>query len=101
MLYSVHQDRETIVTGSSPKPLIAKASAQIMHHDLDGKPYLDLWDLLLKFVNNGLAAQGAIGELIGCTLSIYAMDCAINNLQTQIPDTSACNSCRLLQSVPH
>jgi hypothetical protein len=29
------------------------------------------------------------------------MDCAINNLQTQIPDTSACNSCRLLQSVPH
>jgi hypothetical protein len=29
MLYSVHDDLHTIVTGSSPEPLIAEASAQI------------------------------------------------------------------------
>jgi hypothetical protein len=32
MLYSVHQDLEVMVTGLSPKPLLAEASAQINHH---------------------------------------------------------------------
>lgn len=81
MLYSVQQNRETIVTGSSPEPLIAEASAQIMHHTLINKvPYMDVWMLLSKYVDNGMAAQGAIGELIGRTLSILAMDQAINGL---------------------
>jgi hypothetical protein len=82
ILYSVHDDRRTIVTGSSPEPLIAEASAKIMHYVLDNnKPYMDCWGLLGKFVDHGLAAQGAIGELIGRTLSISAMDCAINRLE--------------------
>jgi hypothetical protein len=81
MLYSVHENRETIVTGSSPEPLIAEASAQIMHYTLmNGEPYMDLWSLLLQFVDHGLASQGAIGELIGRALSISAMDSAINGL---------------------
>jgi isochorismate synthase EntC len=37
MLYSVHENRQTIVTGSSPEPLIAEASAQIMNHPLANK----------------------------------------------------------------
>jgi len=41
---------------------------------------MDFWDLLGQFVENGLAAQGAIGELIGRALSISAMDRAINEL---------------------
>ena len=41
---------------------------------------MDFWDLLGKFVNHGLAAQGAIGELIGRALSISAMDRAIDGL---------------------
>jgi hypothetical protein len=32
MLYSVREDRYTIVTGSSPEPLIAEASAQMMNY---------------------------------------------------------------------
>jgi len=31
ILYSAHQNREVILTGSSPEPLIAEAAAQIMH----------------------------------------------------------------------
>jgi hypothetical protein len=81
LLYSVHNERQTIVTGSSPEPLIAEASAQIMHYDISkNKPYIDYWSLLGKFVDHGLAAQGAIGELIGRALSISAMDRAINGL---------------------
>jgi hypothetical protein len=84
MLYSVHQNRQTMVTGSSPEPLIAEASAQIMHHRIthnrNDNAYMDLWGLLEKFVEHGLAAQGAIGELIGRALSISAMDCAIHAL---------------------
>lgn len=37
MLYSVHENRQTLVTGSSPEPLIAEASAQIMNHYLANK----------------------------------------------------------------
>jgi hypothetical protein len=41
-LYSVSEDRESIVSGSSPKPIIAEASAQPMHSNLEGdtKPYI-------------------------------------------------------------
>jgi hypothetical protein len=43
MLYSVHQNRQTIVTGSSPEPIIAEASARIMYHTFEnGEPYMDL-----------------------------------------------------------
>ena len=78
MLYSVHKDHQTIVTGSSSEPLAAEASTQIMHHSLDnGAPYTNVWNLLERFVNYGLAAQGVIGELIGWVLSISAMDCAM------------------------
>jgi hypothetical protein len=69
----------TIVTGSSPEPLIAEASAEIMHFLSCQLPYIDYWGLLGKFINHGLAAQGAVGELIGRALSISAMDVAINN----------------------
>ena len=83
ILYSVHQNRQTIMTGSSSEPLIAEAAAQIMNHALlNKKPYMNVWDLLSKFVNHGLAAQGAIGELIGRTLCISAMDRAINQQET-------------------
>jgi hypothetical protein len=81
ILYTVHDNRQIIVTGSSPEPLIAEASAQIMHYTLaNKKPFMDLWSLLGSFVNRGLAAQGAIGELIGRALSISAMDHAIHGL---------------------
>ena len=71
------------MSGSSSEPLIAEASAQIMNHTLvNNKPYMDVWNLLSKFVNHGLAAQGAIGELIGRALCISAMDRAINQLET-------------------
>ncbi|KIL66650.1 hypothetical protein M378DRAFT_10017 [Amanita muscaria Koide BX008] len=86
LLYSVHENRETFVTGTSPEPLIAEASAQILNHSLmthrfenDG-PYMDLWSLLGKFVDDGLASEGAVVELIGRALSISAMDRAINRL---------------------
>ncbi|KAF8512928.1 hypothetical protein BU17DRAFT_95797 [Hysterangium stoloniferum] len=81
MLYSVHENRQTIVTGSSPEPLIAEASAQIMNYNMNGSRYMDLWHLLMEFVDHGLAWQGAIGELIGRALSISAMDHAINGLR--------------------
>jgi hypothetical protein len=84
LLYSVHDERRTIVTGSSPEPLIAEASAQIMHYRImsePGEPYIDYWGLLGKFIDHGLAAQGAIGELIGRALSISAMDRAIGKLR--------------------
>jgi hypothetical protein len=84
MLYSVHQDRQVMVTGSSPEPLIAEASAQIMHYRVGSngneKTYMDVWSLLGTFVDEGLLAQGTIGELIGRVLSISAMDNAINAL---------------------
>jgi hypothetical protein len=52
-----------------------------MHHPLKNEePCMDLWGLLEKFVDHGLAAQGAIRELIGRALSISAMDCAIDGL---------------------
>jgi len=81
MLYSVHDDLHTIITGSSPEPLIAEASAQIMHYTLpNGELFIKLWPLLWKYIDCGLAAQGATGELIGRALSISAMDRAINRL---------------------
>ncbi|KAM6495131.1 hypothetical protein JOM56_009754 [Amanita muscaria] len=84
MLYSVHQDLQIMVTGSSPEPLIAEASAQIMHSSFGSKrnkkAHMNTWDLLVKFVDEGLAPQGTIGELIGRVLSIFAMDRAIHAL---------------------
>ena len=81
MLYSVNADLHTIVTGSSPEPLTAEASAQIMHYTFpNGKPFMKLWELLWKYIDHGLAAQGATGELIGRALSISAMDHAVNRL---------------------
>ena len=38
---------------------------------------MNVWNLLERFVDCGLAAQGVIGELIGWVLSISAMDCVI------------------------
>lgn len=80
VVYSVHANREIVVSGSSPEPLIAEAAAQIMNWRIDnGAAYMNVWDLLLEYVNKGLWGQGDIGELIGRTLSILAMDAAINN----------------------
>jgi hypothetical protein len=79
ILYSVHENRGTMVTGSSPEPLIAEAAAEIMHHELaDKKPYMDVWGTLTWFVNDGLLPQGTIGELLGRYISILAMDHHIN-----------------------
>lgn len=81
MLYSVRQDGYAVVTGSSPEPLIAEASAQMMNHVLlSGIPFMDLWSLLEKFIDHGLAWQGAVEVLIGRSLSISAMDRAIDRL---------------------
>ena len=84
ILYSVHENLAVMATGSSPEPLIAEASAQIMNHRVGGlageKPFMDVWGLLEKYVEDGLAAQGTVGELIGRVLSITAMDTAINAL---------------------
>jgi hypothetical protein len=85
MLYSVHRhdNQQVMVTGSSPEPLVAEASAQIMHHRIKNKEaYMDVWCLLGEFVDRGLAPQGSIGELIGRVLSISVMDDAINALTT-------------------
>ena len=84
MLYSVLRDKGVIFTGSSPEPLIAEASAEVMHHRMPGdSPYMDLWGLLLEFINDGLIAQGTIGEIIGRVLSLLAMDDAIDALTDQ------------------
>ena len=80
VVYSVHKDRETVISGSSPEPLIAEAAAQIMNGSDTMTPAMDTWKLLLEYVDNGLGGQGDIGELIGRALSILAMDAAINNL---------------------
>lgn len=81
LLYSVQRDKRVIVTGSSPEPLIAEASAEVMHHCLtNGTPYMDIWKPLSKFINDGVIALGTIGELIGRVLSILAMDRAIDSL---------------------
>jgi hypothetical protein len=99
MLYSVHDNRETKVTGSSPEPLVAEAAAELMHStvEVDGKdvPYMDVWKLLVLLVEKGLVPQGEIGELIGRVLSIFAMDLAIDktsekcHLKYQTPVTVA------------
>ena len=76
-----------IVTGSSFEPLIAEASAQMMNLSLDvhwnqePSQYMNLWHLVGQFVDQGLAANATIGDLIGRALSISAMDCAIRGLQ--------------------
>jgi hypothetical protein len=84
-LYSVHQNLETKITGSSPEPLVAEAAAQIMHFEFgsetDKRPYMDVWRLFTEFVEEGLAPQGTVGELIGRILSILAMDDAIDGLE--------------------
>jgi hypothetical protein len=84
VLYSVREDLQTMVTGSSTEPLIAEAAAQIFNHTIDyngnKEPYMNIWRILGEFVEQGLSSQGVIGELIGRTLSILAMDRAINAL---------------------
>ena len=83
MFYSVQKNGK-IITGSSPEPLIAEASAQIMNFSVekhwDIEPYMDIWGLLRQFVNQDLTAAGTIGDLIGRALSISAMDCVIYGL---------------------
>lgn len=97
MLYSVHHDLHTIMTGSSPEPLVAEASALIMNYVLESrKPYMELWTLLWQYIDHGLAAQGAIGELIGRALSISAMDRAINSLVSKQDNPN----CELLYQTP-
>ena len=81
MLYSVQRNRRVAITGSSPEPLIAEAAAITMYYRIEnGAPYMDVWTLLGKFIDDGLAPQGTIGELIGRVFSILAMDRAIQNL---------------------
>src|ERR1700733_2036887 len=84
MLYSVHQDRQVKVTGSSPEPLLAEAAVHIMYCCIgpigNEKPYMNVWCLLREFIEHGLAAQGNIGKLISHALSISAMDCTIHAL---------------------
>jgi hypothetical protein len=94
MLYSVHLDRHTMVTGSSPEPLVAEAAAQMMHFrvpNLRNQVYIDVWKLLGGFVEAGFAPQGTVGELIGRALSILAMDDAIDQLK---------NHCELRYQTP-
>jgi len=54
MLYSVCQDWETVVTGPSPEPLIADASAELMPSsvisNMNKVPFMDVWELLVQFV---------------------------------------------------
>jgi hypothetical protein len=71
-----------MISGSSPEPLIAEAAAQIMNAINQNVPYTNVWDLLLGYVDNGLGGQGDIGELIGRTLSILAVDAVIKNIET-------------------
>jgi hypothetical protein len=84
-LYSVSQDRQAIISGSSPEPLIAEASAQLMHSNIEGGtvPFMNVWALLVDFVDRGLLPQGTVGELLGRVLSILAMDRAIESTQTK------------------
>lgn len=84
LLYSVHRNHETIASGSPPEPLIAEASAQLMYETLETKnePYMDIWELVLEFVDEGFLPQGSVGELLGRVLSILAMDRAIQGMST-------------------
>jgi len=80
-LYSVSSDRQTIASGSSSEPVVAEASAQLMHSNLEDSPlpFMDTWALLVEFVDRGLLPQGTVGELLGRVLSIFAMDRAIES----------------------
>jgi hypothetical protein len=80
MLYSVQEGNEWMVSGSSPEPLIAEASAQLMHATIGNQPYMDVWDLVIQFIDIGFLPQGSIGELLGRVIGIRAMDRAINCL---------------------
>jgi hypothetical protein len=66
-----------------------------MHHLLikDGGEvaFMDVWQLLQQFVEQGLAPQGTIAGLIGRVLSILAMDSAID---------AASNPCELKYQTP-
>jgi hypothetical protein len=81
ILYSVSNGLESIVSGSSSEPVIAEASAQLMHSNIEGdtKPYMNIWDLIVEYIDGGLLPQGTVGELLGCVLSIFAMDVAIES----------------------
>jgi hypothetical protein len=45
---------------------------------MDGSAYMDVWAILSNFINDGLIAQGTVGEIIGRVLSILAIDHAIH-----------------------
>jgi hypothetical protein len=83
IFHSVHADRETIVSGSSPEPVIAEAAAQLMHSNINiyggTKPYMNVWGLVVEYVESGLLPQGTVGELLGRVLRTFAMDRAIDN----------------------
>jgi hypothetical protein len=49
-----------------------EASAQVKNfHLINNEAYINLWGLMGNVCDHGLALQGAIGELISHTLSIY------------------------------
>ncbi|TDL22026.1 hypothetical protein BD410DRAFT_898594 [Rickenella mellea] len=86
IVYSVHEDQEVSITGSSPEPLVAEAAARIMNKVVkEGEkdmPYMNTWSLLVEYVTHGMAPQGTVGELIGRALTIQAMDHAIHKLKS-------------------
>ncbi|KAF4586317.1 hypothetical protein EYR38_010592 [Pleurotus pulmonarius] len=78
VVYSIHEDREAIISGSSSEPLVAEAAAIVMNSDWSDREPMAVWRILAEYVSQGLMGQGDAGALLGRTISIMAMDRAIS-----------------------
>jgi len=78
MLHPVQENGKNI-TVSPSEPLI-EASAQIMNFSVEKpcqwnkKLHMDLWDLLGQLINQNLAAESTIGDLLNRSRSQYFCD---------------------------
>ncbi|KAF7420956.1 hypothetical protein PC9H_011475 [Pleurotus ostreatus] len=82
VVYSIQEDREVIISGSSSEPLVAEAAAIVMNSDRSASKPMAVWRILAQYVTQGLMGQGDAGELLGRTISIMAMDRAISSCPT-------------------
>ncbi|KAF9497387.1 hypothetical protein BDN71DRAFT_1429563 [Pleurotus eryngii] len=82
VVYSIQEDCEVIISGLSSEPLVTEVAAIMMNSDQLGSEPMAVWHILAQYVAQGLMGQGNGGELLGCTISIMAMDQAISGCPT-------------------
>jgi hypothetical protein len=77
-VFVVPNHREFMRTGTPSEPILAEAAASFMQRKT---PRVDALKTLQAFFNeNGLAAKGDRGELVGRLLDIFAIDSAIQEV---------------------